>query len=179
MMIADKVYRLLLRAYPAELREEYGREMLLTFRDARRDRVVSEPQFWLDIIRDIARTSAAHAAVNTIAVIAALSGGVLGASAIVETVAGGGLNRDGVSLVVLGAIVVAAVLLLRCGVALWRRRDDSSTIVRRAATACLVIVGVVAVYRPILSVFGRLLGLTIPLVLLALTRRPRGTRRTI
>ena len=175
-MAAERVYRLLLLAYPAELRAEYGRDMLLAFRDARRDREVSEPRFWLDIVRDIARVSAPRAAMNAVAVVAVVSGGLLGGSAVVETIVGGGLNRDGVSLVVLASIVVAGALLLRCGTAIWQRAEDTSTIVRRAATACFVIVGVVAVYRPMISMGGRLLGLAIPLALLALTRTRRGAR---
>ena len=32
-MSAERIYRLLLRAYPADFRAQYGREMVLLFRD--------------------------------------------------------------------------------------------------------------------------------------------------
>ena len=36
-MTSDRLYRLLLHAYPAEFRDEYGAELLQLFRDRRRD----------------------------------------------------------------------------------------------------------------------------------------------
>jgi len=51
---ADRLYRILLRLYPAEFRGEYGREMTQLFRDRARH----EPllRVWLDVVRDLVVT---------------------------------------------------------------------------------------------------------------------------
>src|SRR5438270_4334766 len=51
MFSPDRLYRALLRLYPAEFRGEYGREMTQIFRD----RATREPaaRVWLDIARDL------------------------------------------------------------------------------------------------------------------------------
>ena len=50
-----RLYRLLLRLYPAEFRDEYEREMSQMVRD----RIAREPRIrlWLDLARDLARTA--------------------------------------------------------------------------------------------------------------------------
>jgi len=51
---ADRLYRVLLRLYPAEFRGEYGREMTQLFRDrARREPLL---RVWLDVARDLVVT---------------------------------------------------------------------------------------------------------------------------
>ena len=60
--LAERVYALLLRAYPASFRAEYGREMELLFRDRRRD-VAGEGRgaalrFWLEMALDLGRGAA-------------------------------------------------------------------------------------------------------------------------
>src|SRR5689334_23453289 len=51
----DRLYRALLRLYPAEFRDEYGREMAQMVRD----RIAREPRarLWLDLLRDLLRTA--------------------------------------------------------------------------------------------------------------------------
>ena len=51
----DRLYRVLLRLYPAEFRDEYGREMSQLVRDriARERRI----RIWLDLVRDLIRTA--------------------------------------------------------------------------------------------------------------------------
>ena len=59
MRAAERVYRLLLRAYPAGFRAEYGREMVLVFRDRRRDESARGIRFWSEMIWDVARSAPA------------------------------------------------------------------------------------------------------------------------
>jgi putative ABC transport system permease protein len=51
---ADRVYRALLRLYPTEFRDEYGREMTQMFRDRARHERPS--RVWLDVARDLLAT---------------------------------------------------------------------------------------------------------------------------
>ena len=51
---ADRVYRALLRLYPTEFRDEYGREMTQMFRDRARHERPS--RVWLDVARDLFAT---------------------------------------------------------------------------------------------------------------------------
>ena len=51
----ERVYRALLRIYPAEFRDEYGREMTQTFRDRLHDE--RPPRVWFDIIHDLVLTA--------------------------------------------------------------------------------------------------------------------------
>jgi hypothetical protein len=172
---AERIYRMLLRAYPAALRAEYGREMLLAFRDARRDRRVSEPRFWIDIGWDVARAALPEVIMNAMAILAGLIGVMQAGNAVLETTAGGIAGRDALSIAVLAAIVVAGALLLCCGVALWRRRHGAAAMARRVAVICLALFAFIAIYRPMVSAFARLLGLAFPLALL-LILAPRRRR---
>jgi putative ABC transport system permease protein len=55
MRAKDRLYRALLRLYPAEFRDEYGREMTQLVRDrAARE---SASRLWLDVAADLARTA--------------------------------------------------------------------------------------------------------------------------
>ena len=58
-MSAERIYRLLLRAYPPEFRAEYGREMVLLFRDQCRESNVRTFGFWAAVIWDLARSAPA------------------------------------------------------------------------------------------------------------------------
>jgi len=58
-MSAERIYRLLLRAYPPDFRAEYGREMVLVFRDQCRESDVRTIGFWAAVIWDIARSAPA------------------------------------------------------------------------------------------------------------------------
>src|SRR5947199_1667134 len=133
-MSAERIYRLLLRAYPPDFRAEYGREMVLLFRDQCREHDVRTLGFWAAVIGDVARSAPALRAeawrmggdenTRTLEGIMKLAMltlvlGVFGiASAVVEWVAGskGGMDGRYVLAVVLG--VFASVLLLGAGVAI-------------------------------------------------------------
>ena len=55
MRWAERVYRALLRIYPAEFRDEYGREMTQAFRDRLHDE--RPPRVWADTLRDLVLTA--------------------------------------------------------------------------------------------------------------------------
>ncbi len=62
LSLSQSFYRLLLAAYPAEFRDEYGREMLLVFRDLCRERAQTNGrlglmQAWIRALLDLARTA--------------------------------------------------------------------------------------------------------------------------
>jgi hypothetical protein len=111
---------------------------------------------------------------NAMAVLAALIGVMQAGNAVLETTAGGIASRDALSIAALAAIAVAGVLLLCCGVALWRRGHGAAAMAGRVAAICLALFSCIAIYRPVVSAFARLLGLAFPLALLlilALRRR--------
>ena len=58
-MSAERIYRLLLRAYPPAFRAEYGREMVLVFRDQCRDGDVRTLGFWVRVLWDVVRSAPA------------------------------------------------------------------------------------------------------------------------
>ena len=58
-MSAERIYRLLLRAYPPAFRAEFGREMVLVFRDQCRDGDVRTLGFWVRVFWDVVRSAPA------------------------------------------------------------------------------------------------------------------------
>ena len=58
-MSAERIYRLLLRAYPPDFRAEYEREMVLLFRDQCQESDVRTLGFWAAVICDVARSAPA------------------------------------------------------------------------------------------------------------------------
>ncbi|GLC23791.1 hypothetical protein [Roseisolibacter agri] len=57
MSRAERAYRLLLRSYPRAFRAAYDSEMLLLFRDQRRDPAARGFRFWRAILWDVARSA--------------------------------------------------------------------------------------------------------------------------
>ncbi len=51
----ERLYRVLLRCYPAEFRHEYAREMTQVFRDGWR--AERTPRLWLDLVADVLFTA--------------------------------------------------------------------------------------------------------------------------
>ncbi|HEY6090410.1 MAG TPA: hypothetical protein VIV83_00315, partial [Gemmatimonadales bacterium] len=83
-MSAERIYRLLLRAYPPAFRADYEREMMLVFRDQCRDDDVRSVGFWMRVLLDILRSAPALRAeatrtVEVIMKIAAVVAVLLGA----------------------------------------------------------------------------------------------------
>ena len=84
-----RLYRALLRLYPVEFRDEYGREMAQMVRD----RIAREPRarLWIDLLRDLLRTAPkehAHVLLNDVRyAVRLIRRAPMFASAVVGTVA--------------------------------------------------------------------------------------------
>src|SRR6267142_4526484 len=163
-MSAERIYRLLLRAYPPSFRAEYGREMVLVFRDQCRDGDVRTVGFWVRVFWDVMRSAPALRveATRTVEVIMKLAAmltvllGVFGiVNAVVEWAAGskGAIDGRYVLAVVLG--VFASVLLLGAGVAIMLRRQQAA---RLALLASLVSMVAARLVFPWMSYFSQLVG---------------------
>jgi hypothetical protein len=191
MSAPDRLYALLLRAYPARFRAAYGREMLLVVREQHRDRTRSVAAFWFELLLDVARSAPplrlddvrqrwtanlhlGEGTMKTMAMLAILVGVLEAAAAMSELWAGGVVNHDTVSAIVSGLAVLAALLLAAAGVMLLRGRPGASAWAQGAAVICLVVFGAVARVR--LSVAATLLGVVFPLVLLVYLRMASGRR---
>lgn len=178
-MSAERIYRLLLRAYPPEFRAEYGREMVLLFRDQCQESDVRSVGFWASVIGDVARSAPALrvaawrtnnrtmegimklAALLTVLLgaLGVLNAGVeLGASA-TQTIQG----THGLS-IVLG--IFAGVLLLAAGVALLSPTRRGGQAARLALIASLVMIVAARLLFPWMSVFSQLVGIGLPVALL-------------
>src|SRR5437899_294396 len=187
-MNAERIYRLLLRAYPRDFRAEYGREMMLVFRDQCEESDVRTVGFWAAVICDVARSAPALRveATRTAEVImklAAMLTVLLGAydivSAVVEWVAGskGAIDGTYVLAVVLG--VFASVLLLGAGVAILLLTAWSRQAARLALVASLVMTLAARLLFPWMSIFSQLIGFGLPvglLIALYWPRRPSTVR---
>jgi len=182
-MTAERIYRLLLRAYPPDFRAEYGRDMELLFRDQCQESDVRTLGFWARVFWDVARSAPAlrieawrgRGRENTQTVevtmkIAGMLTVLLAAFVIVgavgEWVAGSKGAMDGryVLAVVLG--VFASVLLLGAAVAIllgarWGRQPA-----RLALFASLVSAVAARLLFPWMSIFSQLVGFGLPVALL-------------
>ncbi len=180
---AERIYRLLLRAYPLAFRAEYEREMLLLFRDQCRESDVRSLGFWAKVFYDVARSAPAlrmeawRQNTRTMEVIMKLAAmltvllGVLGIlNAVVEWVAGskGAIDGTYVLAVVLG--VFASALLLGAGIAMLLRRQQAA---RLALFASLVSVMAARLLFPWMSIFSQLVGFGLPVALLIALYWPR------
>jgi hypothetical protein len=193
-MSAERCYRALLRAYPPEFRAQYEREMMLTFRQCRRDAVGRATWFWAELLWDVARSAPAlrleamrarwcvdlhitEGAMTAMGILAALIGVLEVINSLIEGVEGG-LHRPGLQLlsVVLG--VVGGVVLLVAGIAMLRRGARAIPHAFRMAATCLVAFAFIEVAAPVMSVAAMLLGIVFPLALLVFLfwQRGRGTR---
>jgi hypothetical protein len=188
---AERVYRLLLRAYPAAFRAAYGREMVLAFRDQRRETGASGVRFWAAVVWDVARSAPAlrvealrargekgsrteEGTMKPMAILAVLIGALEVVNAAAEGWVGWTTYRDGYSLAggVMGA--VAGALLVASGIALLRRSPGAAAWARGAASTCLVMFLVIGLVTPRLSILALLLGIGFPLALLLFLRWSRG-----
>jgi len=191
-MSAERIYRLLLRAYPPDFRAEYGREMVLLFRDQCQESDVRTLDFWARVFWDVARSAPAlrlegwrkrgsenTQTVEVIMKIAGMLTVLLAAFVIVgavgEWVAGSKGAVDGryVLAVVLG--VFASVLLLGAGVAIllgtrWGRQPA-----RIALFASLVSAVAARMLFPWMSIFSQLVGFGLPVALLIALYWPSKT----
>jgi len=182
-MSAERIYRLLLRAYPPGFRAEYGREMVLLFRDQCRDGDVRTLGFWVRVVCDVARSAPALRVeawrgrgsenTQTVEVIMKIAGmvtvllaafGIVGAVGEWVVASRGAMDGSYVLAVVLG--VFASVLLLGAGVAIllgarWGRQPA-----RLALVASLVSAVAARLLFPWMSIFSQLVGFGLPVALL-------------
>jgi hypothetical protein len=189
-MRAERVYRIFLRAYPAEFRGAYGREMTLVFRDRCRDAGAMGVRFWWEMVLDVARSApplrlarlrdswgrGAHTREGTMkpmAILAVLIGTFEVLNSMVEGWAGG-LHRDPLHLLAVVLAVVAGALLAAAGVALLRGTGGAPALARGAAAACLAVFVFMEVAARIMSVLAMLLGIGFPVAMLIFLFLKRG-----
>jgi len=89
------------------------------------------------------------------------------------TAAPGGYSLVGVTIG-----LVAAVLLAVSGAALLRRGQDAATISVVSATASAALVIAILFVQPWMSIFGILLGIAVPTLLVVVLLVQRGSQRT-
>jgi hypothetical protein len=193
MSAADRVYRLLLRAYPAEFRAAYEREMAQLFRDRRREASAGGVRFWAWLIWDMARSAPAlrlemlrvrpdgniqieGGTMKTMAILAILIGAMEAVNSVAEAWAGGIMLHGGYSLAGGAMGAVAGALLAASAIALLRRAPGAATLAQGAAIACLTVFVPIALLRPMFSIAATGLGIGFPMALLVFLRwtRRRG-----
>ena len=189
-MSAERIYRLLLRAYPPEFRAEYGREMVLLFRDQCRESNVRTFGFWAAVIWDLARSAPALRAeawcmrgresTRTLGVIMKLAAmltllvGVLGImNAMVEWGAALTGTIGGMHALALVLGVFASALLLGAGAAILRPTQRGRQAARLALLASLVMIVAARLLFPWMSVFSQLVGIGSPAAFLIALYWPR------
>jgi hypothetical protein len=176
MSAAERAYRLLLRAYPAGFRADYGYQMAVVFRDRLHEAGARPVRFWAAMLVDVARSApglqleAARARwvtdiqlkgakMKAMAILAILIGAIEVANSMAEAWLGGIVNHGGTSLVggALGA--AAGALLVASAIAMLRRSPG-------AAVACLAVFALVRIFSPMFSIFSTMLGIGFPIALL-------------
>ena len=183
-MSADRVYRLMLRAYPTEFRSKYGREMALLFRDEYRTTDANALGFWAAMVWDVAHSAMSMWVevlcarvtnyTRTLEVIMKLAGtlavllGVLGVlNALAEAVAGMPGTLEGVHLLAVVLGVAAAALLITAGAALLRSTPSARHTATMTLVASLVIILIARLTHPWMSSLSLLIGIGSPIALLA------------
>ena len=177
---AERAYALLLRAYPAEFRVAYGREMMLAFRDLARDAGTTGFSFWIRIVTDVVRTAPSLRAelarqrwnhdgrmergpMKTMGILAVGIGLIQVANGFMELSAGGTAGMPGL---LVGMFVVLGVLLAAAGIALLRHAAIASTLAGTAAIFWLVLAVVIRVVHPVMSIAAMSLAVVFPVALL-------------
>lgn len=183
---AERVYGLLLRAYPEDFRAAYGREMTLVFRAMVRDRGATRG-LWLETFADLARTAPAlhiealrarittfrseDGRMKTMGVLAVLVALLQAVNAVVELSAGGTAGWPGL---VVAMAIVSSILLLVAGVALLAGASSALVLAQVAAVSWLALVVLVRAVHPWMSILSTLLAVVFPIALLAYVWTSRG-----
>ena len=185
MRKGERVFRILLLAYPADFRRGFGEEMRVLFNDTRREGG-SRLRFWRDFVSDVARsalrlhaealreawnhdTHTRRGRMRPMAILALLFGVLEAINAGAEGVAGirGG---DDASLLAGALGILAGGALAAAGVAILRKRGTGW--VRGAALGCLLAFMAVAFVKR-LSILALAIGIAIPIALLLVIRASR------
>ena len=189
-MSAERIYRLLLRAYPPDFRAEYEREMVLLFRDQCRESDVRTAGFWARVLCDVARSAPALRAeawrargsegtrtmevIMKVAAIVTVLVGVFGiVNAIVERGAALSGTIEGAHALALVLGVFASVLVLAAGVAILSGTPRARQAAGLALFASLVSVVAARLLFPWMSIFSQLVGFGLPVALLITLYWPR------
>lgn len=194
MTAADRAYRLMLRAYPRGFRAEYEHEMLLAFRDQRREPHDGVAAFWATTCLDVARSAPAlrlealrisfssftHTEEGsmmkmTVGIIAIMIGALEATNALQESWGAGVVNHDSRALIGGTMALVAGTLIIAAGIALMRRSPNAAAIAQGAAITCAAVFAFLALALPLMSGFATVLGVGFPILLFAFARwyRPR------
>lgn len=183
---AERIYGLLLRSYPPAFRAEYGREMLLLFRDQCREGDVRTPGFWARVLSDIIRSAPAlrleawRENITTTEVIMKLAAaltvllalfGIVGIGA--EWVAGSKHPMTGAWVLAVALGMIGSVLLLAAAVAILSRAPRGRQVARVALLASLVMGVAARLLFPWMGVAAQLIGIGLPLGLLIALYWPR------
>ena len=193
-MNAERVYRLLLRAYPRAFRSEYGREMTLIFHDEYRARNAASIGFWVTMVCDVARsappmwvdalcartnnyTRIVEVFMKLAGIIAILLGGFGVVSTLIEALAGMRGTPSGAYIMAVVLGIIAAALLLAAGASLLRSPVSGRHIATIALLASLAIVLIARLLHPWMGVLALLVGIGSPILLLGATQWPSVTRR--
>src|SRR5689334_8833188 len=179
-MSAERIYRLLLRAYPPGFRAEYGREMMLVFRDQCRDSDVRSVGFWARVFWDVVRSAAALRieATRNVEVnmkLAAVLSVLLGAFGILGAVREWSAASEHIEVytVAVALGVFASVLLLSAGVAILLQIRQAA---RAALVASLVCFVAARLVFPWMGIFLQLVGFVLPVgLLIALYWPPKSS----
>lgn len=194
MNAAERAYQFLLQLYPRGFRDEYGREMVLAFRDQGREAERTAVGFWAETLVDIARsalqlqldalrlrggrfikTGEGTMTKMTMAILAIMIGALEAMNALQEAWGAGIVSHDSRSLLGGTIAMVAGALLITAGIALLRRSPNAATLAQAAAVTCVVVFAFLALALPLLSQFAIILGIGFPIALFAFARwdRPR------
>jgi len=184
-MSAERVYRLLLRAYPPGFRGQYEREMVLLFRDQCRESDVRTVSFWARVLWDVARSAPAlrveawrestrtMGVTMKIAAVLSVLVGVFGVvNAAVEWVSWGTGTIQGTHGLALVLGVCASVLLLAAGVAILRPTERGRLAGRLALVTSVVLLVAARLLFPWMSYLSQLVGFGLPVALLVALYRP-------
>lgn len=191
MTTAERVYRVMLLAFPAEFRAEYGSEMTRLFNDRHREPGAGRVRFWAEMVMDVAqsaarqRSAACRAAsrtnfhlgewiMKTMAILAILVGALEVVNSVAEAVVGGFVLHGGYSLGVGCIAALASALLVASAVAMLRGAKGAAALAQGSAIACLAIFALVAALHPIFSVLATILGVGFPVALLVYLRVTQG-----
>jgi hypothetical protein len=185
---AERVYALLLHAYPSAFRATYAREMTLAFRDLARDAGRTGPAFWLEIAADVARSAPAlrleavqrrltligigGRIMRAIGLLAIVVGILETANTLTELAAGGIAGRGMAGSIALLLAIIGGVLLVAAGFAL---RHAHAIWARNAAIVCLALFILARTLAPWMSIASTVIGVVFPLALLVWTTRRRSS----
>lgn len=184
----ERTYRAMLRVYPRPFLDAYESEMLVAFRDRRRESLDGRAP-WLALLADLTRSAPVAwrdhinlhtqgAAMKAMAVLATMVGVYETFNTIVELTLGGAGGRRGIALLGLAFAVAAGIGLAAAGVALIRRGRSAATFATGASVACFTLFGVAAVTRAGLSGMASLAGLAFPLLLIGALMFTGSSRMT-